>query len=94
MKAGKLAAVVLAGVIGSAAAQTALTVKSSDKLEGTLKDLGGKSVTLHLAGGATISGKLKLVGEHVVQVSEITGKDFYDAVIDVDAIQAVEFRAR
>lgn len=94
MKAGTLAAIVLAAGIGSAAAQTAVTVKNDSKLRGALKELGGKSVTLHLDGGTTISGKLKLVGDNVVQLSEVTGKDFYDAVIDVDAIQAFEYRAR
>ena len=44
--------------------------------------------------GKSYRGKLAAVGDHAVVVSEITGREFFDALIVLEEITAVEVRAR
>jgi hypothetical protein len=52
----------------------------------------GRAVTLHLASGQEISGTVTRVGDHVVHLSRIAGRDFYDAVVVLDRVNAVLFK--
>ncbi|HZP41529.1 MAG TPA: hypothetical protein VFD84_08440 [Candidatus Binatia bacterium] len=54
----------------------------------------GKTVTLRLHGGEEIGGKVKLVGNALVHPTQVTGRDFYDAALRADAVEAVIVRAR
>ena len=59
-----------------------------------LKARLGKPVTLHLASGTQIGGTIAEVRDHAVVVKGITGRDFSDALVDLDDVTAVEVRAR
>jgi hypothetical protein len=37
------------------------------------------SVTLHLRNGMSLSGRVGEVGDHAVDLAQLTGKEFYDA---------------
>lgn len=90
-----LAAVVLTLALSPALAEDAPYVLKPDRTLATvLSDFAGKSVTLYLHGGKEVSGKLSVVGSHAVQLSELRGKEFFDAVIELDEIAALEFRSR
>lgn len=52
----------------------------------------GRTVTLHLASGQEIAGTVTKVGDHVVHLSRIVGRDFYDAVVVLDRVDAVLFK--
>ncbi len=52
----------------------------------------GRVVTLQLISGQEISGTVTRVGDHVVQLSRVSGRDFYDAVVLLDRVSAVLFR--
>lgn len=52
----------------------------------------GRPVTLLLASGQEISGTVVKVGDHVVHLSRIAGRDFYDAVVVLDRVNAVLFK--
>lgn len=52
----------------------------------------GRTVTLHLASGQEITGTVMRVGDHVVQLSRLAGRDFYDAVVMLDRVDAVLFK--
>ena len=52
----------------------------------------GRAVTLQLASGQEIGGTVTKVGDHVVHLSRIVGRDFYDAVVVLDRVDAVLFR--
>ena len=52
----------------------------------------GRAVTLSLASGQEISGTVTKVGDHVVQLSRVVGRDFYDAVVVLDRVDAVLFK--
>jgi len=51
-------------------------------------------VKLRLKSGAELSGTVARVGNGVVQVAEIGGREFYDAVVNIDDISAVLFKVR
>lgn len=59
-----------------------------------LKDRNGKKVTVVLQSGTELSGKVKDVGNNTLTLSELSGKELFDAVVDLDDISAVQFRAR
>ena len=50
--------------------------------------------TLVLVNGKSYRGKLGTVGSDTVLVTQIVGKEFYDVLIDLDAVAAVEVRVR
>ena len=54
----------------------------------------GKAVELVLKNGKSYGGKLASVGDHAVVVTEISGREFYDALVVIDEIAAVEMRVR
>ena len=63
-------------------------------MAGLLKDRSGKNVTLVLTGGTEITGKVDNVGSNTVRLTELSGKDYFDAVVDLDDVSAVIYRAR
>lgn len=76
-----------------AAADTpALSVGAS--MSENLKGLSGKRVTLYLVGGATLTGTIKAVGDHFVHLEKLDGKDYFDALVAVDRINAIDTRVR
>jgi hypothetical protein len=63
-------------------------------LKESLKSFQGKDVQLILRSGQTIQGYVKAVGDHFVHLEKLAGKDFYDALIRMEDISAVEARFR
>jgi hypothetical protein len=59
-----------------------------------LETFSGKAVTLRLDSGDELSGKVAQVGDFAVHLSALTEREFYDAVISLDRIEAVIFRTR
>jgi hypothetical protein len=52
----------------------------------------GRVVTLHLNTGQELTGTVQYVGAHAVQLSKLAGRDFYDAVVLLDRVDAVLFK--
>ena len=52
----------------------------------------GRAVTLHLTTGQELTGTVLYVGDHAVQLSKLAGRDFYDAVVLLDRVDAVLFK--
>jgi len=71
-----------------------LTVGGDDTIRSILKKQVGQQVSLKLDSGDEISGVVRFVGDSVVHLGGLTGKEFYDAVIDPDEIAAVIIRVR
>jgi hypothetical protein len=59
-----------------------------------LKARVGKAVTLHLASGTAISGNVGEVRDHEVVIKGLSGREFSDALVRIDVIEAVEARSR
>lgn len=59
-----------------------------------LKNLAGKRVTVYLKGGTPLTGIVKATGDHLVHLEKLDGKDFFDALVRIDQIGAIDTRAR
>lgn len=67
---------------------TAATVRD------VLAEQAGKRVIVRLESGENLEGTVTKVGDSVVHLAKLSGRDFYDAVVRIDRISAVLFRVR
>jgi hypothetical protein len=67
---------------------------TSISLADNLKGFIGKHVYLHLKSGITLQGYLKAVGNNLIHLEKLAGKDFYDALISIEEISAIEAQFR
>jgi hypothetical protein len=63
-------------------------------LADTLIALKGKTVTASLASGQTITGVVKEVQNNLLHLEKLSQKEFYDALLRLDQITAIEVRVR
>jgi hypothetical protein len=59
-----------------------------------LKSLIGKKVSVTLNSGNTFTGVVKDVGNHLIHLEKLAGKDFFDALIRIENISAIDARFR
>ncbi|MFO7560022.1 MAG: hypothetical protein R6X10_14400 [Desulfobacterales bacterium] len=59
-----------------------------------LKSLTGKRVYVTLDSGKTLSGMVKAVGNHLIHLEKLDGKEYFDALIRMDNISAIDVRFR
>jgi hypothetical protein len=85
--------------------QTEVYAKSVTTLEGAKLDVSislkdnlkfyvGKDVFIHLRSGKTIQGYVKSVGSDFVHLEKLAGRDFYDALVRIEDISAMEVKFR
>lgn len=89
---GWLVGALLAATVATAGAEG---LSTSGDMQAALAGLGqGRDVEIVLANGKSYRGKLGTVGKDTVLLTAIAGKEFYDVLIDLDAVAAVELRVR
>ena len=71
-----------------------LTVKGDDDIESILKAHNGKRVTVKLNSGDELTGTAGVVNNDLVHLRELSGKEFFDAVVDTDEVSAVIIRTK
>jgi hypothetical protein len=72
-----------------------MQVEDQDTIAAVLKRLEGRPVKLRLAGsGDEIAGKVAKVGKDLVVLTELSGREFYDAAIRIDQVSAVVVQVR
>ena len=71
-----------------------LEVKLADTVESILAAQKGKRVTLRTRSGMEVTGVVKAVTGRLVQVAQIAGKEFFDAVVPLEAVDAVVIRTK
>ncbi|MFO0775694.1 MAG: hypothetical protein U0172_13620 [Nitrospiraceae bacterium] len=76
------------------AEEATLDLNSPDAVKQALEQQVGKRVKLKLESGQDLEGKIAKVGSQAVQLSELTGMEFYDATVKLEEIAAVIVRAR
>ena len=77
-----------------AADEAAFKLKPSDTMRDVISEYSGKVLALRLESGEEIEGTVTIVGNGLVHISKLTGKEFYDAVVSIDKISAVRMRTR
>lgn len=74
--------------------QKKLEIRQNDTMTDFLDGLAGTTVEVALRSGSTLTGKLMRVHQNLAVLSELRGKEFYDAVVRIDDISAVTVRMR
>jgi small nuclear ribonucleoprotein (snRNP)-like protein len=59
-----------------------------------LKSLVGKKVYVTLDSGSTLSGRIKAVGNHLLHLEKLDGKEYFDALIRIERISAIDTKFR
>ena len=59
-----------------------------------LKSLSGKQVYVTLDSGKTFAGLVKEVGNHLLHLEKLQDKDYFDALIKIENISAIDTRFR
>ncbi len=88
-----LTLVSLAILAGPALAQP-LAVTAKDTTQSVVAAHKGKRVTLRLRSGQELSGVVKEASERLVVLAELSGREFFDAAIPLEAIEAVIVRTK
>jgi hypothetical protein len=66
----------------------------STSLADNIKAFVGKDMFIHLKSGKTMQGYVKSVGNGLLHLEKLTGKDFYDALVKIEDISAIEAKFR
>ena len=94
----RMLAVALAGAalslacIATPAAE--LKVGVADTVESVLAAQKGKKVTLRLRSGQETGGTVAFVSAKLVQLTGVSGREFFDVVVPLEAIEAVLVRTK
>jgi hypothetical protein len=67
---------------------------TSVSMADNLKTYVGKDVIMHLRSGKTVQGYVKSVGNGLVHMEKIAGREFYDALIRIDEVNVIEVKFR
>jgi hypothetical protein len=89
-----LAALLLTTAFATAAAADPLVVGADATIEKILTAQMGKPVTIRTGCSEELTGKVKSVSSEVVHLSELSGKEFFDAVVATEDITSVVIRTR
>lgn len=66
----------------------------NSSLEDNLKLFVGKKVFVTLDSGKSFAGVIKEVGSHLMWLEKLEGKEFFDALIRINSITAIDTRFR
>ncbi|MBI5075248.1 MAG: hypothetical protein HZB62_08825 [Nitrospirae bacterium] len=78
----------------AAAAEETTDFNAAASIKENLLSNIGKRVAVRISAGDAIEGIIVKVGDRAVQLSKLSGKDYYDAIVQIDRIEAIVFKAR
>jgi hypothetical protein len=81
-------------VLSTTSTAAPISVGKDDTVQSILLANMGKRVTVILESGQELSGKVTTVSAHATHISQLTGKEFYDAVVSTKGIIAVVIRVK
>lgn len=93
----KIATIVLLGMaLACTGVQAAdeFRISGSDNVQSVLTSLKGKRVTVRVRSGQELTGTVREINARLVQLGGLSGKEFYDAVVPMDAVDAVLVRTK
>jgi hypothetical protein len=71
-----------------------LDLNSPDVIKQMLDQQVGKRVKVKLKSGQDLEGKVAKVGSHAVQLTELSGMEFFDATVKLDEVTTIVVRVR
>lgn len=78
----------------AAEVKAAVQLNAAMSLADNLSALTGKTVTVHLTGGQSMTGIVKEVKNGLLHLEKLSQKEFYDGLISINTIVSLETRAR
>lgn len=78
----------------ASAGEAKIELKEGTTMRDVLAGRTGKRTTLRMQSGEEIEGTVVLVGDSLVHMTKLAGREFYDAVVDTGRISAVIVRVR
>ena len=85
---------VLGVAVSSQAYAQGVTVSATDTTQSVVAAQKGKRVTLRLRSGQELSGMVRTTSDKLVVLESVSGREFFDVVIPVDAVEAVLIRTK
>ena len=89
-----LAAVAASFLLALPAQAQELSVSSSDSVQSVLAARKGKPVTVRLSGGQELTGVVREATAKLVVLGALSGREFFDAAIPLEKIEAVLVRTK
>ena len=88
--------VLSAAALSCAPAATGAEIKlgANDSVQTVLAAQKGARITVRLRSGQEFAGVMREVNSRVLQLGTLGGKEFFDAVIPLEAVEAVFFRVK
>jgi hypothetical protein len=80
--------------LSTAAEEQKFEIRSEESVKTVLDEAIGKPVTLLMISGQEVTGTVAKVGDHVVQLTKLSGRDFYDGAILLERIDGVILKVR
>lgn len=71
-----------------------IRIGANDTVQSVLTSLKGKRVTVRVRSGQELTGVVREATGRLVQLGGLSGKEFYDAVIPLDAVDTVLVRTK
>ena len=71
-----------------------LSITGEDTVQSVLSANQGKRVIVRLVSGGELTGKVGTVNSNVVHLIELSGREFFDAVVSLGQVEAVIIRTR
>ncbi len=71
-----------------------LKVGASDSVQTVLAGQKGARVTVRTHSGQDVTGVVREVNANVVQLGAVSGKEFFDAVVPLSAVDAIYVRVK
>jgi len=72
----------------------AISISSDDSIKTVLTAQMGKRVSIKTKSGQELSGTVTTVTDKLTHIAELTGKEFYDAIVVNSNIEAVIIRTK
>lgn len=81
-------------LVSVSVAQVQVRLQDSDTVGSILKAQVGQNVELRMKSGEKIGGKVDQVTERLAHLSQLSGAEFYDAVVNLEDVAAVVVRTK
>ena len=89
-----LAALALAFFAALPAQAQEASVSANDTIQSVLAARKGKPVTLRLGGGQELTGTVRDTTARLVVLGALSGREFFDAVVALEKVEAVLVRTK
>ena len=89
-----LAALAIAFLAALPAQAQDLSITANDSVQSVLAAQKGKRVTLRMSGGQELTGTVREATAKLVVLGGLTGREFFDAAIPLDKVEAVLVRTK